>query len=85
MANPEHVEILKQGVNVWNEWREENREIRPDLREADLSEDAGSSVHDAFDPSSIIIQHSIFDIHRGITSHGWELPRSLRGGVLLVN
>lgn len=24
MANPEHVEILKQGVEVWNRWREEN-------------------------------------------------------------
>ncbi|MCF8065046.1 MAG: toll/interleukin-1 receptor domain-containing protein [Desulfarculaceae bacterium] len=31
MANPEHVEILKQGVEVWNEWREENPNVRPDL------------------------------------------------------
>jgi hypothetical protein len=23
MANPEHVEILKQGVEVWNQWRKE--------------------------------------------------------------
>lgn len=33
MANPKHVAILEQGVEVWNKWREENREIRPDLSE----------------------------------------------------
>ena len=36
MANPEHVEILKQGVKVWNRWRKENREVRPDLGAANL-------------------------------------------------
>jgi hypothetical protein len=36
MANKEHLEILKQGVEVWNQWREENPETRPDLRGADL-------------------------------------------------
>ena len=40
MANPEHVEILKQGVDVWNKWREENRDVRPDLKEADLRKNA---------------------------------------------
>jgi len=24
MANPEHLEILKQGVESWNKWHEEN-------------------------------------------------------------
>jgi hypothetical protein len=37
MANEEHVRILKQGVTVWNQWREQNPEIRPDLSEAALS------------------------------------------------
>jgi hypothetical protein len=37
MANPEHLEILKQGVEVWNKWREDNPSIRPDLSEAHLS------------------------------------------------
>jgi hypothetical protein len=32
MANQEHLEILKQGVKVWNEWRREHPDIRPDLR-----------------------------------------------------
>ena len=37
MANQEYVEILKQGVEVWNKWREENRDVRPDLIGAYLS------------------------------------------------
>ncbi len=37
MANPEHLKILKQGVEVWNKWREENPDTKVDLREADLS------------------------------------------------
>ena len=36
MANPEHLAILKQGVGVWNQGREENPDIRPDLSDADL-------------------------------------------------
>ncbi|MGD9368411.1 MAG: toll/interleukin-1 receptor domain-containing protein [Desulfobacteraceae bacterium] len=34
MANPEHVAILKQGVEVWNNWRGKNLHIRPNLAEA---------------------------------------------------
>ncbi|UWX56769.1 toll/interleukin-1 receptor domain-containing protein [Chlorobaculum sp. MV4-Y] len=37
MANPEHLAILKQGVEVWNQWREENYNIHPDLSEVNLS------------------------------------------------
>ncbi len=37
MANPEHLEILKQGVERWNKWRDEHSEVMPDLRGADLS------------------------------------------------
>lgn len=36
MANPEHLEILKQGTEAWNQWREAHREIIPDLNNADL-------------------------------------------------
>ena len=38
MANPEHLAILKQGVEVWNKWRDENKYqyVRPDLRGANL-------------------------------------------------
>lgn len=31
MANQEHAKIIKQGVEVWNKWREENIFIVPDL------------------------------------------------------
>lgn len=31
MANQEHFEILKQGWEVWNEWRRANGGIKPDL------------------------------------------------------
>lgn len=31
MADPEHLKILKQGVKVWNRWREENPKVEPDL------------------------------------------------------
>ncbi len=36
MANDEHLQILKRGAEVWNQWREENPEIQPELADADL-------------------------------------------------
>ena len=44
MANQEHVDVLKQGVEAWNKWREQYG-IRPDLSEADLS---GSNLSGAW-------------------------------------
>jgi uncharacterized protein YjbI with pentapeptide repeats len=38
MANEEQLQILKQGVDVWNKWREENRDVNVDFSEADLIE-----------------------------------------------
>jgi len=38
MANEEHLAILKQGVGVWNNWRNGNRNIEPDIRDANLTE-----------------------------------------------
>ncbi len=37
MANPEHLAILKQGVEQWNKWREKHFDVRLDLSDVDLS------------------------------------------------
>ncbi len=37
MADPEHLERLRQGVGTWNKWRQEQPQISPDLWGADLS------------------------------------------------
>ena len=37
MANKEHLARLKQGVEVWNQWRRENPDARPDLSQANLT------------------------------------------------
>ncbi len=36
MAKPEHLKILKEGVEAWNKWRGKNAEVGPDLSRADL-------------------------------------------------
>jgi hypothetical protein len=37
MANTRHLAILKEGVDIWNNWRMEHLAIRPNLTDADLS------------------------------------------------
>jgi hypothetical protein len=37
MANEEHLARLKEGVAAWNQWRDANRHIMPDLSQANLS------------------------------------------------
>jgi uncharacterized protein YjbI with pentapeptide repeats len=37
MANPEHLKILRQGVGIWNQWRGQNADQRPDLEGAYLN------------------------------------------------
>src|SRR4051812_7326307 len=37
MANKEHVALLKDGAEAWNEWWNANPDVVPDLRGADLS------------------------------------------------
>lgn len=38
MANQEHLDLLKQDIAAWNEWREKYPDIQPDLSGANLSE-----------------------------------------------
>jgi hypothetical protein len=44
MANDDHIAQLMKGVDAWNAWRKENRNIWADLSEADLSEAPLNSV-----------------------------------------
>jgi hypothetical protein len=37
MADQKHLDILKQGMQAWNKWREEHPDIRPNLSGANLS------------------------------------------------
>jgi uncharacterized protein YjbI with pentapeptide repeats len=37
MANSEHIELLRRGVDVWNAWRKKERASVPDLAHAKLS------------------------------------------------
>jgi hypothetical protein len=51
MANPEHLQILKQGVEAWNQWRRQNEAIRPNLQGVDLG---GASLGGAnFDAANL--------------------------------
>jgi len=47
MANDEHLNILRQGVQVWNRWREDHPEITPDLEKAkiDIPDLRGINLH----------------------------------------
>jgi len=39
MANQDHLDILKQGIDVWNQWKQKHLDIAPDF--------IGSSLFDA--------------------------------------
>jgi len=36
MANQQHLDILKHGVEAWSQWRWEHPDVRPDFKEADF-------------------------------------------------
>lgn len=37
MANADHLDLLRHGVDAWNAWRAKNLSVKPDLLSADLS------------------------------------------------
>ncbi|PCI21048.1 hypothetical protein COB64_00815 [Candidatus Wolfebacteria bacterium] len=45
MANSEHIEIFKKGAKAWNEWRESNPRVSPDLSDIDFESDVYLSSH----------------------------------------
>ena len=38
MASEEQLNLIRQGVEKWNQWRDKNNNIRPGLSKADLRE-----------------------------------------------
>lgn len=49
MSNEEHLSLIRQGVEVWNQWRKDYPGTRPDLREAELhrADLSGARLHNA--------------------------------------
>ena len=61
MANQEHLDILKRGEEVWNQWRKEHADIQPNLSRANLRGTifigvnlGGTDLRNAGIPNSII-------------------------------
>jgi hypothetical protein len=76
MANEEHLKILKQGVEAWNRWREENPEVQPNISGSDLR---GSDLREANLHGSNL---SFADLRRA-NLHGADLcGTNLRGSDL---
>jgi uncharacterized protein YjbI with pentapeptide repeats len=71
MADETHLEILKQSVEVWNRWREENRDTRPDLSGADLS---GADLHEADLSEATLFMANLREANlHGAKLHGADL------------
>ena len=69
MANEEHLQILMQGVEAWNKWRDQHKDIRPDLREARL---AGFPLRGA-DLRGVDLRKA--DLHEAVLMHA-DLTRA---------
>lgn len=73
MENQEHLDILKQGVEIWNKWREEHPEIQPLLNGASLNgvdlsgiNLSGSQITTSFFGTTRFIGANL----HGVTMHG---------------
>jgi hypothetical protein len=73
MADEEHLQIIRQGVDIWNEWRQKNPELIPDLSGADLS---GANLGGANLSEAVF---SEADLSRANLS-GANLSKAYRGG-----
>jgi uncharacterized protein YjbI with pentapeptide repeats len=83
MANPEHLQILQQGVEAWNAWREQNRNIRPDLSGADL---AGADLTGAVLHRADLIEADLTDTNlRGATITDADLTGAILRGATLTH
>ena len=74
MANPEHVDILKQGVDAWNAWRQDNPDLAPDLSHADPH---GANLSDA-NLSNANLSNANLSVANLEGVDLWRLVRSFR-------
>jgi uncharacterized protein YjbI with pentapeptide repeats len=84
MANPEHLAILKQGVEVWNKWRQEHPDLMPDLSGADLQSASLGGRHFpelAMPDGSIFIREHFFP---GVNLSGADLRETRLSGADLA-
>jgi hypothetical protein len=76
MANPEHLDILKQGVEVWNAWRDQNEDIRPDLSGANLT---GANLTGAYLTGVDLIGANLSEVRLYETAFGDTNLTAVRG------
>jgi uncharacterized protein YjbI with pentapeptide repeats len=81
MAIPEHVKILEQGAEAWNNWRIANPEILPDLRGADFS--GVSLVYDQRPVRTGTIAEEAVRLWIGVDLQGLNLHHTNLKGALL--
>ena len=86
MANQEHLDILKEGVEVWNQWRKENKGGQVDLSEANLTEAERYGAR-TLDSLGMIFNHLILRLKLGSTRRFVSVfdryrPGEKRSGVL---
>ncbi len=87
MANPEHLAILKKGVNAWNRWREEGSLTRPDLGGADLN---GANLRGVKLPNATLLEANLLgadltdaDLSGASLGHSNLAGAMLRGATLI--
>jgi hypothetical protein len=86
MANPEHLAILKKGVEAWNRWRKEKPLIDVDLSEANLAgldfTGADFSIRLDIDPE-VVGDNESRNIHFDLISSSVDLTAAnLRAAIL---
>jgi hypothetical protein len=78
MADQSHLDILQQGVEAWNSWRERNPSIKPDLCGEPLSE---ADLRDA-DLSGAVLRGAIFlfqeQLEETTGDENTQLPSNLK-------
>ncbi len=58
MANEEHLNVLNQGIVIWNQWRKQNPQIHPDLSGAHLFE---TDLHEADLSNTYLYQANLWE------------------------